>query len=113
MRYADCLLRGIEGGDVRDADAGRVSRLEPQRFDALFDPGPSPVNDDEVDPQAAHQREVVDDAVKLRVRGRLAIDLDDEGAAAMGVDVGSRAAEPVDEAHRHVHRTRVVHLGTS
>ena len=100
-RAATSVMRTAAGG------AGRES-LCPH---ALLDPRPCPVDDDEVDAQGPHQREIVDDAVKLRITGRFTVDLDDERSPAVGVDIGRGAAEPRDEAGCVVNRNGVAHLG--
>ena len=79
MRRSDGLLGSFQGRDVRDAHPGGVAGCEALRPAAPLHPRPRPVDDDQIDAQAAHQREIVDDAVELRISGRLGIDLDDEG----------------------------------
>ena len=69
------------------------------------------MNDDEVDAEAAHQCQIVDDAGELRIVDRLAADLDDESAPAMRIDVRSRAAKPLHELRGVAGRDRIDHPG--
>ena len=111
MARSDRLPGGAEHGAVGDAHTSGVARFEPQGLDAPLDPRPRAVNDDESDAEAAQQREIVNDAVKLRIVRRRAVNLDDEGSSPVGVDVGGGPAEPFDERRRFRGRVAMVHLG--
>ena len=111
VRRADCFLGCFQGGDVGDANAADGAGRKSLRPHALLDPRPCAVDDDEVDAERAHQREIVDDAVKLRIAGRYTVDLDDERSRPVGIDVGRGVAEPRDEAACVVARNGVAHLG--
>ncbi len=91
------LLDAGQGLGVGDAQALDIAKAGAAPRQAGLDLRPGAVDQDQADAQAMEGGQVVYQVAKTLVRHRLAPKGDDEGAPAMGVDIGGGVAEPAHE----------------
>ena len=91
----------VHGVGIGHADAVRVAARDVLLRQNGLDLRAAAVRDDQPDPEAVQQVEIVNDAEKRVVGHHFAAERDDERLAAERVDIRRRRANPVDErAHR-------------
>ena len=104
-QLAGGLLRAVERDRVGDAQAVAEARRVALDAQLLVDLRPEAVHQHQLDAHRVQDRQVLREAVELAGGDQLAGDRDDEGLAAVGVDVRRDGAEPrhegvgEDEAH--------------
>ena len=91
------LLHQLKGFGIRDAGMLVVNRLVMVSGQVSVDLRARAIDHHQADPQAVQQANVIDDAGKIFMLNGFAAKHDDKRFSPMGVDIGNRMAESLDQ----------------
>ena len=93
---ADRIDHTFQSRGIGDAHAVMVMRGQATGGEAGFDLRARTVHQHQTHAEAVQQDQIVDDIAEIRMLDAVAGKHDDEGAIAVGIDVGRRVAKPID-----------------